>query len=95
MRLIEVGSDGIRSTALARMSATLAPGKQCVTALKNRISRVVESPIIIVVGGKSGRGVGGREWPVVGTKQPVLDSDGQGKEAEYCLPSSFGVGDCF
>ena len=94
MRLIEVGSEGIRSTALARMSAALAPGKQCVTALKKLISRVMESSIIIVVGVKSGRGVGGSEWPVVGTKQPVLDSDGQGKEEEYCLPS-FGGGDCF
>ena len=47
---MEVGSEGIRSTSLIRMSATL--GKQCVTALKNCMPRVMEPPIIIVVGGK-------------------------------------------
>lgn len=42
----------IRSRTLAQMSATLALGKQCVTALINHIPRVMESSIIIVVGGK-------------------------------------------
>lgn len=33
-----------------------APGKQCVTALKNRVFLAMELPIIRVVGGKSRRG---------------------------------------
>ena len=56
MRLIDVENEGIRSTILTWMSATLAPGRQCVIALKNRMRRENESPIIIVFGGKSGRG---------------------------------------
>ena len=62
MRFMEIGSDGIRALTLARMSTTLAPGKQCVTALKNRIPLVMESPMITVVGGKSGRGTRERGW---------------------------------
>ena len=75
MRLIDVESEGIRSTILTWISATLAPGKQCVVALKNRMRRQNESPIIIVFGGKSGRGAEDCEWPVIGV---VLLSDGRG-----------------
>lgn len=41
------------------MTGTMAPGKQCVTALKKQICRVMASPTINVVGEKRGRGGGG------------------------------------
>lgn len=45
------------------MTGTVAPGKQCVIALKKRIFLVIESPIISVVGGKRGRGECGDGLP--------------------------------
>lgn len=45
------------------MVGTVAPGKQCVIALKKRIFLVIESPIISVVGGKRGRSKCGDELP--------------------------------
>ena len=45
------------------MHGTVAPGKQRVIALKKQMFLVMESPIIRVVGGKSGRGETGEESP--------------------------------
>ena len=53
--LIVVGSDAISPGSLAMMSGVVAPGKQCVTALMKRMFLMMESPIIRVVGGISGR----------------------------------------
>ena len=47
------------------MTGTVAPGKRCVTALKKRMCRVIESPVIKVVGGKGGEevlNVGSHGW---------------------------------
>ncbi|XP_058469240.1 zinc finger protein 177-like [Solea solea] len=42
--------------SLLRISGTVAPGKPCVAALKNRVFRIMESPIMSVVGENSGGG---------------------------------------
>ena len=52
--LMEEGSEGSRSRSLSTMTGTVAPEKLCVMTLKKRISLVMESPMINVVGG--GRG---------------------------------------
>lgn len=79
MRSMDVGNEGIRSRTLVCMSETSAPGRQCVTALKKRKRWVNESPIIIVVGGKSGLGVRDCGWPVSGREESALVSDIHGK----------------
>lgn len=48
--VVSVAGQGVLPTE------TVAPRKQCVTALKKRMFLVMESPTIRVVGGKRGRG---------------------------------------
>ena len=55
-RVMEDGRDCSSPGSFSRISRTVAPGRQQVVALKKRIFRVIESPMIRVVGGKSGRG---------------------------------------
>ena len=52
----EEGREGSRWRSLSRMTGTVAPGKQCVMALKNLMYLVIESPMISVVAGRRGRG---------------------------------------
>lgn len=51
----EAGSETSNSGRFLRRFGTVEPGKQCVTALTKRMFLMMESPIIAVVGGKSGR----------------------------------------
>ena len=51
---MEDGRELISSGSLFRMDVTLAPGKQCVVALKERIFLVMLSPTIKVVGKRKG-----------------------------------------
>ena len=62
---IEAGSDCSREGSLSRMSGTVAPGKQCVAALKKRVFLIMESPTISVVGGNRGRGGVGSDSDLV------------------------------
>lgn len=62
-RFMEVGSDGRIFWRFFRMTGTVAPGKQRVVALKKRTLLIIESPIISVLGGKSGQGDGGFVLP--------------------------------
>ncbi|KAF3837639.1 hypothetical protein F7725_009407 [Dissostichus mawsoni] len=58
-RLTEDGSECSSPGSFSRMTGTVAPGRQRVAALKNRMFLVMESPIINVVGAKRGRGGAG------------------------------------
>jgi len=51
---VDAGREGNRPGSFSRMSGTMAPGKQCVTALAKRRFLTMESPIIRVVRGMSG-----------------------------------------
>ena len=50
------GIDGSKLWSFFKMSITVAPGKQCVVALKKRTFLTKESPIISDEGEKRGRG---------------------------------------
>lgn len=54
MRWTEEGSERRREGIFSVMSANVAPGKGRVMALKKRIPLIMESPMMAVVGGKSG-----------------------------------------
>ena len=58
-RLIEEGSESSSPGSLYRISGTVAPGKQRVTALKKQIFLMMESLVISVVRERKGRGRGG------------------------------------
>lgn len=55
-RLMEWGKVWSSPGSLFIRSVTVAPGKQCVDALKKRMYLVMESPTIAVDGGNSGGG---------------------------------------
>lgn len=54
MRVMEDGSDCSSPGSLSRMTWTVAPGKQCVAALKYQILHVIEDPSLVRE--KRGRG---------------------------------------
>lgn len=54
--VMEAGSEGSKQRILSIITGTVAPGKQRVIALMKRMSLVMESPMINVVGGMRGRG---------------------------------------
>ena len=56
IRVMDEGSDCSSLGCFPKITGTVAPGRQQVVALKKRIFLVIESPIIRVVGEKSGRG---------------------------------------
>jgi len=56
MDVMEAGREGKRTQSLSVMTGTVAPRRVCVIALKKRISLVIESPMINMVGGKRGHG---------------------------------------
>ena len=55
MRVMDEGSDYSSPGSFARITGTVASGKQQVVVLKKQIFLVMESPIIRVVGEKRGR----------------------------------------
>ncbi|KAF3834539.1 hypothetical protein F7725_027097 [Dissostichus mawsoni] len=90
-RLTEDGSECSSPGSFSRMTGTVAPGRQRVAALKNRMFLVMESPIINVVGAKRGRGGAGvydvRRSPD-GMRDAELTSQWPGKQHKYCrLPA--------
>ena len=75
-RLVEDGSERSSPGSLSRMSGTVAPGKQCVVALKNLMSLIMESPTINVVGEKRGRG---------GDSRGLVRLEGTGSVSAPCV----------
>lgn len=75
IRLIVDGRDGSNSWSDFERIFTVAPGRHTVVALKKRTFLTILSPIISVVGAKSGRGAES------GCVEPV-DVDGTGDSME-------------
>ena len=57
--LTDDGSECSSPGSLSRITGTVAPGRQRVAALKNRMFLIMESPIMNVVGANRGRGGAG------------------------------------
>ena len=84
IRVMEDGSESNNSGSLLIIAGTVAPGKQRVDALKKRISLVMESPTISVVGEKRGRGGGSCGDSLL---------DGAGGQETPCVSAGDGRGD--
>lgn len=91
-RVMEGGSERSSSGSFSSNTTTVAPGKHRVSALKNRVCLMMESPTIKVVGAKRGRGEDGCVLRR-GTEGLTLDvrvEGGCGRAASLLLPASPG-----